>query len=108
MKHCGSGHFSVVTTHLYEQARRIVLDYLNLNNSYIVIFTTPRSAEHLTGQLLPGKLSGGVTARFWSVVGGEGGGRQKERVAQGEAVSCGRRKCTTGFSRLDYLGPAIR
>lgn len=54
--HRGSGHFSVVTTHLYEQARKIVLNYLKLNNSYIVIFNTPRSAKHLTEQLLPGSF----------------------------------------------------
>lgn len=52
--HRGSGHFSLVTTRLYEQARRIVLDFLGLNSGYVVIFTTPRSAEHLTAQLQPG------------------------------------------------------
>jgi selenocysteine lyase/cysteine desulfurase len=49
--HRGSGHFSMVTTHLYEQARKIVLNYLGLNNGYVVIFTTPRSAGHLVAQL---------------------------------------------------------
>jgi hypothetical protein len=35
----GSGHFSMVTTHLFEQAREIVLEYLGLSKrKYIVIF----------------------------------------------------------------------
>jgi selenocysteine lyase/cysteine desulfurase len=46
----------VVTTHLYEQARKIVLGYLGLYGGYVVIFTTPRSAEHLTVQLQPGSF----------------------------------------------------
>jgi selenocysteine lyase/cysteine desulfurase len=37
--HRGSGHFSMVTTHLFEQAREIVLEYLGLSKrKYIVIF----------------------------------------------------------------------
>lgn len=51
--HRGSGHFSMITTRLYEQAREIVLGYLGLNRSYVVIFTTLRSAEHLVAQLQP-------------------------------------------------------
>lgn len=51
--HRGSGHFSTVTTHLYEQARKIVLGYLGLGSGYVIIFTTPRSAEHLVAQLQP-------------------------------------------------------
>mgnify|MGYP000935021404 CR=1 FL=1 len=54
--HRGSGHFSMVTTRLYEQARKMVLGYLKLNNSYVVIFTTPRSTEHLTTKLQPGSF----------------------------------------------------
>jgi selenocysteine lyase/cysteine desulfurase len=51
--HRGSGHFSVVTTRLYEQARKIVLGYLGLNRSYVVIFATPRSAAKMTAKLQP-------------------------------------------------------
>lgn len=52
--HRGSGHNSMVTTHLYEQARDIVLEYLKLNKSkYIVIFCTPARAVALTAQLRP-------------------------------------------------------
>jgi selenocysteine lyase/cysteine desulfurase len=37
--HRGSGHFSQVTTHLYEKAREIVLEYLGFKkNAYTVIF----------------------------------------------------------------------
>lgn len=53
--HRGSGHYSMVSTHLYEQAREIVLEYLGLDKrSYLVIFCTPRGATILTKQLEPG------------------------------------------------------
>jgi selenocysteine lyase/cysteine desulfurase len=52
--HRGSGHNSMVSTHLYEQARDIVLEYLGLNkDKYVVIFCTPRRAEVLKAQLEP-------------------------------------------------------
>jgi selenocysteine lyase/cysteine desulfurase len=52
--HRGSGHNSMVSTHLYEQARDIVLKYLGLNkHNYVVIFCTPRRAELLQAQLAP-------------------------------------------------------
>jgi len=53
--HRGSGHNSMVTTHLFEQARDIVLEYLGLNKGkYLVIFCTTRRAATLTAQLEPG------------------------------------------------------
>src|SRR5665647_1596278 len=52
--HRGSGHNSLVSTHLYEQARSIILKYLGLNkNKYTVIFCTSRRAETLKAQLDP-------------------------------------------------------
>ena len=52
--HRGSGHNSMVSTHLYEQARTIVLEYLGLNkNKYTVIFCTHRRANALKLQLDP-------------------------------------------------------
>ncbi|MFA6401089.1 MAG: aminotransferase class V-fold PLP-dependent enzyme [Salinivirgaceae bacterium] len=52
--HRGSGHNSIVTTHLFEQARDIVLEYLGMGkNKYTVIFCTPRRAEALKEQLEP-------------------------------------------------------
>jgi len=55
--HRGSGHHSVVTTRLFEQAREIVLEYLGLNNrKYVVIFCSPRNATILKAQLEPGSL----------------------------------------------------
>lgn len=52
--HRGSGHNSMVTTYLYEQARDIVLNYLGLNKSkYVVIFCSPRRAEKLKTFLKP-------------------------------------------------------
>jgi selenocysteine lyase/cysteine desulfurase len=53
--HRGSGHNSLVSTHLYEQAGDIVLETLGLNRGkYVVIFCTPRRAEALKARLRPG------------------------------------------------------
>jgi selenocysteine lyase/cysteine desulfurase len=53
--HRGSGHNSMVSTHLFEQARGIVLEYLGLGKDrYVVIFCTARRAEILEAQLEPG------------------------------------------------------
>lgn len=50
--HRGSGHNSMVSTHLFEQARHIVLDFLNLKkNNYVVIFSTLRGSEFLKSKL---------------------------------------------------------
>ncbi len=52
--HRGSGHNSMVSTHLYEQARDIVMEYLGLKkDNYTVIFCTSRIAETLKLQLKP-------------------------------------------------------
>ncbi len=52
--HRGSGHSSMASTLLFEQARDIVLEYLGLNKGkYVVIFCTPRRAEVLRAQLEP-------------------------------------------------------
>jgi selenocysteine lyase/cysteine desulfurase len=51
----GSGHNSMVTTHLYEHARDVVLEYLGLKkDKYEVIFCTPRRAELLKVKLKTG------------------------------------------------------
>lgn len=50
--HRGSGHNSVASTHLYEQAGDIVLEYLGLaKDHYMVAFCTPRRAELIKAQL---------------------------------------------------------
>lgn len=50
--HRGSGHYSVATTHLYEEARNIVLDYLDLDKEkYNVIFTSKYRADFITAGL---------------------------------------------------------
>ena len=52
--HRGSGHFSLATTHLFEQARVIVLNFMGLNkDGYLVIFCTPRRAASLLKQIKP-------------------------------------------------------
>jgi selenocysteine lyase/cysteine desulfurase len=53
--HRGSGHNSMVTTHLYEQSREIILEFLGLKkNKYTVIFCTARRASVLKAQIEPG------------------------------------------------------
>lgn len=55
--HRGSGHNSIVTTFLYEQARDIVLEYLGLSrDNYLVIFCSPGGAEILKTKLKPGRF----------------------------------------------------
>ena len=50
--HRGSGLNSMVSTHLYDQARDIVLEYLAINKGkYVVIFCTRRSLANITAQL---------------------------------------------------------
>src|SRR5512136_1702977 len=52
--HRGSGHNSLVSTHLYEQAREIVLETLGLSkDKYTAIFCTPRRAEALKAYFKP-------------------------------------------------------
>ncbi len=49
--HRGSGHNSLVSTRLYEYARHVVLDYLELSKKkYTVVFCSPLRAELLTEQ----------------------------------------------------------
>ena len=55
--HRGTGHFSMVSTALFEQARDIVLEYLGLDEaSYVVVLCTPRRSEILKAQLKPGSF----------------------------------------------------
>jgi len=50
--HRGKGHFSLGTTHLFEQAKIIVLEYLGLStDKFTVIFCTSRSASTLIKQI---------------------------------------------------------
>lgn len=52
--HRGSGHFSLVTTQLFDRAREIILEYLGLEKEkYVVIFCSPRGAEMLIKKLNP-------------------------------------------------------
>lgn len=55
--HRGRGHFSVATTHLYEKAREIVLDYMGLEKrKNTLLFLTPLRASKLISQLKPGRF----------------------------------------------------
>ncbi len=56
--HRGSGQNSVVSTHLFEQARDIVLEYLEMDKgTHVVVFCSPRAAEELIARLEPGSYS---------------------------------------------------
>jgi selenocysteine lyase/cysteine desulfurase len=53
--HRGSGHNSMATTRLFEQARGAVLEYLGLKKGgYAVIFSSPRRALKIIGKLRVG------------------------------------------------------
>lgn len=50
--HRGSGQYSQVTTHLYEESREIVLKFLKLNRkNYKIIFSSPLRAESIIKML---------------------------------------------------------
>jgi len=50
--HRGSGHFSRVSTHLYEKAREIVLNHLKLDKQhFVLLFLTPARATAIKMQL---------------------------------------------------------
>ena len=52
--HRGSGHHSLVSTRLFDQARDVVLRHLGLDaRTHIVVFCTPRRARVLTSRLVP-------------------------------------------------------
>ncbi|MBL8142332.1 MAG: aminotransferase class V-fold PLP-dependent enzyme [Acidobacteria bacterium] len=54
--HRGSGHHSVATTRLFEQARDIVLEHMGLDDGrHVVVFGSPRSIDTLTAQLSPAR-----------------------------------------------------
>jgi selenocysteine lyase/cysteine desulfurase len=53
--HRGSGHFSKVSTRLYDKSREIVLDFMGLNKrSYMVVFCTARRTPAFINALKPG------------------------------------------------------
>ena len=50
--HRGTGHFSMITTALFERARDIILDYLGLDKeAYLIIFCSAYGSELLKKQL---------------------------------------------------------
>lgn len=55
--HRGSGHFSAATTRLYEEARNIVLDFLDLQQEkYVVLFCSALRAGDLSRTLMAGSF----------------------------------------------------
>jgi selenocysteine lyase/cysteine desulfurase len=55
--HRGTGHHSMVSTQLFEEARDVVLEFLGLKKgAYVVVFCSPRRAAVLSRQLEPGSF----------------------------------------------------
>lgn len=53
--HRGSGHNSMVSSHLYDHARDVVLEYMGLDSKqYIAVFCSSKRTHNLTSQLKPG------------------------------------------------------
>lgn len=56
--HRGSGHYSLVSTHLYEQAREIVKEFLNLRDKWhIVVFCSSMRASELVSHMKEGSFT---------------------------------------------------
>ena len=56
--HRGRGHNSMVSTHLFEQARGIVLEYLGLKKGkYVVVFCTPRREAIIRSLIKPARYT---------------------------------------------------
>jgi len=68
--HRGSGHKSIASTTLFEEARHIVLDYLGYHHrKYQVVFCTPHQAEILRKKLSPGSYQILSSASFGLAIG---------------------------------------
>jgi selenocysteine lyase/cysteine desulfurase len=68
--HRGSGHKSMASTALFEEARRIVLDYLGYSRrKYQVLFCTPHQAEIMGKKLRPGSYQILSSASFGLAIG---------------------------------------
>lgn len=53
--HRGTGHYSIISTELFERAREIIIEYLGLDKKkYVVVFCTPYGSEILKAQLKSG------------------------------------------------------
>ena len=56
--HRGEGHFSLISTRLYEQARDSILAHMDLSaRTHIVLFCTSYRAQQLRELLLPRRLA---------------------------------------------------
>ncbi len=94
--HRGSGHNSMVSTHLFEQARDIVLEDLALNKDrYVVLFGTPRRVELLKARLKPNS---------YQIVSSQDFGGRTKRVARGCSLPGRWRDSPACLSQQDHLG----
>ena len=103
--HRGSGHNSLVSTRLFEQARDIVLEHLGLDrDSHVVVFCTPRRAELLKAQLAPGSYHERLQPGHRPATGREGVGCRQEGPAQRRSFPDWRRDGPTRLPRVGHLG----
>jgi selenocysteine lyase/cysteine desulfurase len=101
--HRGSGHNSLVSTRLYEQARDVVLEHLGLNrDAYEVIFCSPRRAEVLKAQLRPGSYQSVSSQDFGLPLGIRALAVRRSALPAGAPVQAG-----GGTARLVFPGRVI-
>ena len=103
--HRGSGHNSLVSTHLYEQAREIVLEHLGLNKEQVRghLLLTPKGGG-AQGATRAGKLPQPVKPGHRPAAGCQGLGRRPQGAAQRRAVPDRRRDGQARLPRLGHLG----
>ena len=103
--HRGSGHNSMVSTHLFEQARDIVLEHLGLSKGkYVVIFCTPRTADALMAQLEPGSYRSASSRDIGLPLGVRALAVERKALPKEPSVPHRRRDREARLSRLGHLG----
>jgi hypothetical protein len=104
--HRGSGHHSVATTRLFEQARDIVLAHMGLDDGrHVVAFGSPRSIATLTAQLAR-TLPCGVSGDIGLPLGVRRSPSNDTHCRQAHCVDRRRRHRAAGRPRLVMWAPA--
>jgi selenocysteine lyase/cysteine desulfurase len=98
--HRGSGHNSMVSSHLYEHARDVVLEHMSLDkNKYIVIFSSSKGTDILTSQLKPGSYQCLTSQEIGLPLGITAVAVDKKTLPKGTPSECG-----GGTARLVAVG----
>ncbi|KAA3624798.1 MAG: aminotransferase class V-fold PLP-dependent enzyme [Bacteroidetes bacterium] len=100
--HRGSGYNSQVSTHLYEQARDIVLEYMGLKkSSYIVVFCSPRRAEIFTRSINPKNFRLLSSKDLGLAIGVRAIALRRKAIPKGEPIESG--GGTTKLTARDWI-----